>query len=42
MDDKRERVPAVAVLPCSRDLPVELTGARTAWGLFGEDDRPSA
>ena len=38
MNDKRERVPAVDVPPRYRDLPVGLTGARTAWGLFGEDD----
>lgn len=38
MNDKTERPPAAAALPQYRDLPVGLTGARTAWGLFGEGD----
>lgn len=38
MNDEPERVPTAAALPRYRDLPVGLTGARTAWGLFDADD----
>jgi hypothetical protein len=34
VNGKRERMPAVAVPPRYRDLPVGLTGAGTARGLF--------